>query len=96
ANCLHQCLGPRFRGVADLKLTDYKVRVLDPQRGTEARVRALIGWSGRGEPFTTAGVSTDVVQASWLALVDAFRLEIIRSAAPAEHAEVNAEYGWGV
>jgi 2-isopropylmalate synthase len=89
-------LGSRFRGVADLTLADYKVRVLDPQRGTEARVRALIGWSGCGEPFATAGVSTDVVQASWLALVDAFRLAIMRSAAPAENAEATAAYGWGV
>ena len=54
----------------DTKLTDYKVRVLDSEMATAAKVRVLIeSTDGRSE-WTTIGVSTDIIEASWLALVD--------------------------
>ncbi len=59
-------------------LTDYKVRVLDSHQGTAAKVRVLIEWSDHRKSWTTAGVSDNVIEASWTALVDAIRLELMR------------------
>ncbi|MCL2163109.1 MAG: citramalate synthase [Oscillospiraceae bacterium] len=53
-----------------MKLTDYKVRVLDSNAATEARVRVLIESTDGVETWTTIGVSTNIIQASWKALVD--------------------------
>ena len=43
--CLRQCLAPLYPAIADVRLTDYKVRVLDSKKGTAAKVRVLIEWS---------------------------------------------------
>ena len=61
-----------------MRLTDYKVRVLDSRKGTAAKVRVLIEWSDRQRSWSTAGVSDNVIEASWKALVDAIRLELMR------------------
>ena len=53
-----------------MKLTDYRVRVLDSNAATEARVRVLIESTDGEETWTTIGVSTSIIQASWKALVD--------------------------
>jgi 2-isopropylmalate synthase len=65
----------------DLKkvhLTDYKVRVLDSERASAAKVRVLITSSDGKNTWTTVGVSTDVVDASLIALVDAIEIKLIR------------------
>jgi 2-isopropylmalate synthase len=56
--------------IEKMKLTDYRVRVLDSNAATESRVRVLIESTDGEETWTTIGVSTDVIQASWKALVD--------------------------
>ena len=63
-----------------MRLTDYKVRVLDSYKGTAAKVRVLIEWSDHRTSWTTVGVSDNVIEASWRALVDAIRLELMRLA----------------
>ena len=63
---------------AKVRLTDYKVRVLEPRRGTAAKVRVLVEWSDHERSWATVGVSDNVIEASWLALVDAIRLELMR------------------
>lgn len=56
--------------LAQVKLADYKVRILDSQSASGARVRVLIE-SGDGNGYwTTVGASTDIIEASWLALAD--------------------------
>jgi 2-isopropylmalate synthase len=95
--CLRKCLSPVYPQVGDVKLTDYKVRVLEPKKGTAARVRVLIEWSDHRRHWTTVGVSDNVLEASWKALVDAIRLELMRLTEKDESIEKAVEdYCWGV
>jgi 2-isopropylmalate synthase len=75
---LRKCLSSRYPKLADVRLTDYKVRVLDSKKGTAAKVRVLVEWSDHEKSWQTVGVSDDVIEASWNALVDALRLELMR------------------
>ena len=56
--------------LAELKLTDYKVRVIDSRLATATSVRVLITSTDGTRYFTTMGVSADVIDASWMALED--------------------------
>lgn len=76
--CLRSCLSELYPQISDVRLTDYKVRVLDSYKGTAAKVRVLIEWSDHRTSWTTVGVSDNVIEASWRALVDAVRLELMR------------------
>ncbi len=76
--CLRQCLSDLYPELAQVRLTDYKVRVLDSKKGTAAKVRVLVEWSDHRRSWATAGVSDNVIEASWKALVDALRLELMR------------------
>jgi 2-isopropylmalate synthase len=78
--CLRKCLAQLYPQIAEVHLTDYKVRVLDSYKGTAAKVRVLIGWSDHRASWSTVGVSDNVIEASWRALVDAIRLELMRLA----------------
>ncbi|MDR3410370.1 MAG: citramalate synthase [Formivibrio sp.] len=64
--------------ICEMKLTDYKVRVLDSDKATAARVRVLIESADKTGSWTTIGVSTDVIDASWRALVDAIEYKLAR------------------
>jgi len=55
-----------------MHLIDYKVRVLETDHATGARVRVLIESTDGEHMWTTVGVSTDIIQASWIALADSF------------------------
>ena len=95
--CLRKCLSSVYPQIADVRLTDYKVRVLEPRKGTAARVRVLIEWSDHRKSWSTVGVSDNVIEASWNALVDAVRLELMRLAESDESIEKAVEdYCWGV
>ena len=60
-----------------IRLTDYKVRVLDGKSATASKVRVLIESSDGKNTWTTVGVSCDVMEASWLALCDSFEYKLI-------------------
>jgi 2-isopropylmalate synthase len=77
--CLRKCLSQRHPQIGEVRLTDYKVRVLDSYKGTAAKVRVLIEWSDQRSSWSTVGVSDNVIEASWKALVDAIRLELMRA-----------------
>ena len=95
--CLRQCLSALYPAIANVRLTDYKVRVLEPKKGTAAKVRVLVEWSDHQRSWTTVGVSDNVIEASWLALLDAIRLEIMRLTEQDPVLEKALEsYGWGV
>jgi 2-isopropylmalate synthase len=64
--------------IAEVKLTDYKVRVLDSASATAAKVRVLIESTDGTEVWTTVGVSTDIIDASWRALVDSIEYKLIK------------------
>jgi 2-isopropylmalate synthase len=95
--CLRKCLSKIYPRVSDVRLTDYKVRVLDSRRGTAANVRVLIEWSDHRRSWSTVGVSDNVIEASWKALVDAIRLELMRLTEQDTSIERAVEdYCWGV
>jgi 2-isopropylmalate synthase len=79
--CLRKCISALYPQIGDVRLTDYKVRVLDSGKGTAAKVRVLVEWSDGSRNWSTVGVSEDVIEASWDALVSALRLELMRLAA---------------
>ncbi len=82
AGALRRCLSSAYPAVADILLVDYKVRVLNPGKGTAAKVRVLINWTDHKTNWTTVGVSDDVLEASWNALCDSVRLELLRLEQP--------------
>jgi 2-isopropylmalate synthase len=59
-----------FPEVGKVQLIDYKVRVLDGEQASAAKVRVLMESTDGETTWTTVGVSSDIIQASWLALVD--------------------------
>jgi len=75
---LRKALERFYPNVSMIRLTDYKVRVLDSQSATASKVRVLIESSDSIEDWTTVGVSTDIIEASWLALVDSIEYKLIK------------------
>jgi 2-isopropylmalate synthase len=67
-----------YPNIKDMKLTDYKVRVLDSRSATAAKVRVLIESTDSDETWTTVGVSTDIIDASWKALVDSIEYKLLK------------------
>lgn len=75
---LRQALGVHVPWLATVGLSDYKVRILPGTRGTDAVTRVLVDTrDGRGS-WTTVGVHGNVVEASWLALLDAMTYAALR------------------
>ena len=75
---LRSALEKFYPTVSSIRLTDYKVRVLDSKSATGAKVRVLIETTDGSDIWTTVGVSTDIIEASWIALVDSFEFKLIR------------------
>jgi 2-isopropylmalate synthase len=69
-NALRLALEPILPQLADMTLTDYRVRVLDEKKGTSGVVRVLIDTTDGEKEWTTVGVSENIIEASWEALVD--------------------------
>jgi 2-isopropylmalate synthase len=62
-----------------VKLTDYKVRVLNEQEGTQAKVRVLIESSDGENTWSTVGVSANIIEASWQALRDSLNYKLLQT-----------------
>ncbi len=75
-NALRKALTRFYPEIAFIKLIDYKVRVLDEKDGTAAKVRVLIQSSDGNETWTTVGVSENIIEASWQALVDSINYKL--------------------
>ncbi|MFA7343972.1 MAG: citramalate synthase [Terrimicrobiaceae bacterium] len=69
---LRKALRPFYSWIDALRLADYKVRIVDGARGTAARTRVLIVSTDGHSSWGTVGVSDNIIEASWLALVDSF------------------------
>ena len=77
---LRKALIPVFPELETIRLTDYKVRILTPQDGTKAVTRVMIETSdGEGATWSTVGVSTNVIDASYNALHDSLTYKLWRS-----------------
>ena len=66
-----------FPELESVHLTDFKVRVLDAQKGTAAKVRVLIESTDGKAKWGTVGVSEDIIEASWEALVDSIEYKLL-------------------
>lgn len=75
---LRQALERFYPSLSTVRLTDFKVRVLDGSRATEAQVRVLIESTDGHTVWTTVGVSTDIIEASWIALADSIEYKLIQ------------------
>jgi 2-isopropylmalate synthase len=67
---LRGAIGERYPHLADIELTNYKVRILDETHGTEAVTRVLLDSTDHEREWGTIGVSENIIEASWEALVD--------------------------
>lgn len=75
---LRQALNKFYPTLSGMHLRDYKVRVLDSQAGTAARVRVLIESQDETDSWTTIGVHENIIQASWEALTDAVEYKLLK------------------
>lgn len=87
---LRKALGEVYPQINHMKLSDYKVRVLDERSGTGAKVRVLIETTDNGRSWGTVGVSTDIIEASWRALSDSIDYGL-RLRADANNSVINSE-----
>jgi len=86
-NALRKALTRFYPEISEVRLVDYKVRVLDQKHGTSAKVRVLIETSDGKASWSTVGVSENIIEASWQALRDSLNYKLFKSAvaAPAEN-----------
>ena len=87
---LRRSLSPAFECLEEVQLTDYKVRVLDADKATAAKVRVLIQSRDGQECWSTVGVSDNVIEASWQALADSVNYKLHRAHNAAEKIESSA------
>jgi 2-isopropylmalate synthase len=78
---LRKALAEAFPNLADMQLVDYKVRVINTEAGTAAVVRVVIESRDEHEVWGTVGVSENVIEASWIALVDSFEYKLCKDEA---------------
>ncbi|SDW20000.1 citramalate synthase [Paenibacillus sp. PDC88] len=76
-NALRKALVTYYPSLQEMHLSDYKVRVLDDKDTTAAKVRVLIESKNFSDGWNTIGVSENVIEASWEALVDSFRYALL-------------------
>jgi len=77
-NALRKALVPVYPGLEGMTLVDYKVRVINSGEGTAARVRVVIESRDEHDVWSTVGVSENVIEASWLALVDSVEYKLFK------------------
>ena len=75
-NALRKALDRFFPDLDTMRLVDFKVRVIDGNRGTAAKVRVFIESRDQDEIWSTIGVSEDIIEASWQALADSFQFKL--------------------
>ena len=76
---LHRLLRGQYPEVGEVRLVDYKVRIMNSSDGTGAQVRVLIRATDGERTWGTVGVSTNVVEASWNAMVDSYEHKLIEA-----------------
>jgi 2-isopropylmalate synthase len=76
---LRKALEKFYPQLREVKLLDYKVRVLSANRGTESKVRVLIESGDHKDKWGTVGVSENIMEASWQALADSIEYKLLAS-----------------
>lgn len=77
-NALRKALEKFYPQLRDVRLLDYKVRVLTAGRGTAAKVRVLVESGDDRHKWGTVGVSENIIEASWQAIVDSIEYKLLR------------------
>ena len=75
---MRKALNGDFPGLREMRLIDYKVRVVNSEAGTAARIRVIIESADQHSMWGTIGVSENIIEASWLALVDAIEYKLFK------------------
>ncbi len=83
-SALRKALARFYPEVAEVSLTDYRVRILDPEEGTAAKTRVVIESSDGRDTWGTVGVSENIIEASWEALVDSVEYKLFMAQKPAK------------
>ena len=90
SHALRKALDAVYPTLSEVRLSDYKVRVLTPQDGTAASVRVLVEHRAGEEIWNTVGVSSNILEASWQAIADGIRYYLLHTL-PSPAAELTAE-----
>jgi 2-isopropylmalate synthase len=77
ALALHKALIDVYPQIESLRLTDYKVRILNSGKGTAATTRVLINFHDGLRSWTTVGASANIIEASWRALSDSMEYALL-------------------
>ncbi|MFA5928024.1 MAG: citramalate synthase [Candidatus Margulisiibacteriota bacterium] len=77
-HALRKALEKKYPAIKEIRLTDYKVRVLNSKTGTDALVRVIIESTDGTDTWGTVGVSTNIIEASWDALVDSLEYKLLK------------------
>jgi 2-isopropylmalate synthase len=80
-----KALREHYSAVDEVKLIDYKVRILEETAGTAAHVRVLIESTDGKSEWRTVGSSTDIIEASWMALSDSLEYFLLKQGAGVQH-----------
>ena len=75
---VRKALNATFPNLRSMKLVDYKVRVVNSEAGTAARIRVIIESADDDDSWGTIGVSENIIEASWMALVDALEYKLYK------------------
>ena len=75
---LRKALEHHYPSLREMHLVDYKVRVINPREGTAAKVRVVIESQDATDQWGTVGVSENVIEASWLALLDSVEYKLLK------------------
>ncbi|WP_068786376.1 citramalate synthase [Paenibacillus phocaensis] len=94
-NALRKALITYYPGLKEMHLSDYKVRVLDDKDATASKVRVLIESQNFHNSWNTVGVSSNVIEASWEALVDSIRYALLGQTKREDYEEIPSA-GWGL
>ncbi|MDP8260349.1 MAG: citramalate synthase [Candidatus Gygaella obscura] len=77
-NALRKALKEFYPTLSKMHLSDFKVRVLDEKAGTAAKVRVLIQSQDEKDTWSTIGVSENIIEASWQALIDSVEYKLLK------------------
>jgi 2-isopropylmalate synthase len=77
-SALRKALTNHYPQLAEIRLTDFKVRVINFKEGTAAKVRTIVDSADAEESWSTIGVSANIIDASWFAVVDSIEYGLLR------------------
>ena len=92
-NALRKALEGFYPEIPEMKLADYKVRVLDGNEGTSALVRVLIETHDKHDSWGTVGVSSNIIEASWQAIVDSIAYGLLKKRKDDKEADNDKQEG---